>query len=362
MDTLKRVLVIDDDQPIREVLQELLEGHFTITTAPNGLVGLELAQTLRPDLILCDIQMPQMNGYEVLQALHQNPTTTAIPFIFLTSQSTKADVYQGMELGAHDYLSKLCSAEELLAAIGQRLTPQSAPQIQVEQQLEHLRSTMALSLPHELLTPINGILGGIELLRLSATDPEMLDEIDMIYASAERLYEFAKNMLLYAELEVTLRDRDWLNRLDQGVTTEPKFIITHVANQIAEQMQRARDLNLNLKTVAIAIPEHRLQKVMQELIHNAFKFSQPGSPVKITGIVHPLGLTIEIMNSGRGMTPEQIAEIGAYRQFDRKLYEQQGIGLGLCIAKHMVELYGGKLVVKSNAAEETIVQVKFPVS
>jgi YesN/AraC family two-component response regulator len=122
---MKKILVIEDEAQTREIFSRCLnfEG-FLVLTAENGTVGVQLAKTHIPDLIVCDIMMPDMDGYHVLSTLHQDPTTAAIPFIFLTAKVTMADLRQGMELGADDYLTKPCTVEQLLTAIATRLERQ----------------------------------------------------------------------------------------------------------------------------------------------------------------------------------------------------------------------------------------------
>jgi DNA-binding NarL/FixJ family response regulator len=120
--SVKKILVIDDHEPMRRNVLMILEMEgFKPLSADNGRKGLELARKERPDLILCDITMPQMDGYAVLQALRDNKETATIPFIFLTARGEKLDVRVGMNYGADDYLSKPVGHEELLAAIAARL-------------------------------------------------------------------------------------------------------------------------------------------------------------------------------------------------------------------------------------------------
>lgn len=118
-----KILVIEDESLIRETLVELLEAHdFRVSAVENGRMGVKVAFSEIPDLILCDVQMPDLDGYEVLKALRQNQLTSAVPFIFLTAQSAKAEFRRGMELGADDYLTKPFTKEELLGAIASILS------------------------------------------------------------------------------------------------------------------------------------------------------------------------------------------------------------------------------------------------
>jgi CheY-like chemotaxis protein len=119
---MKKVLFIEDDVDLRENTAELLElAEYKTITAANGKTGVELAKETHPDIIVCDIMMPEMDGYEVLQALSKDPSTQDIPFIFLSAKTEHADIRKGMNLGADDYLTKPFEEEELISAIESRL-------------------------------------------------------------------------------------------------------------------------------------------------------------------------------------------------------------------------------------------------
>lgn len=115
---MEKILVIEDSAQNRDLFIEALEAEgFHTIGAENGLVGVQRAQDGLPDLVICDIMMPQLDGYGVLSTLRQDPVTAIIPFIFLTAKGTKAEIRQGMEMGADDYLTKPCTVKELLGAI-----------------------------------------------------------------------------------------------------------------------------------------------------------------------------------------------------------------------------------------------------
>ncbi|MDP5338218.1 MAG: EAL domain-containing response regulator, partial [Nodularia sp. (in: cyanobacteria)] len=123
---MTKILVIEDEESVRENLLDLLESeNFETITAANGAIGINLAISVMPDLILCDMMMPEMDGYGVLKVLRQEPLTATIPFIFLTAKSAKADFRQGMDMGADDYLTKPFTRAELLGAIINRLERQA---------------------------------------------------------------------------------------------------------------------------------------------------------------------------------------------------------------------------------------------
>ena len=115
---MKKILVIEEQAHMRNLFLEFLnaKGFYTVS-AENGRVGVQQAQDELPDLIICEIMIPELNGYDVLTTLRQEPVTAIIPFIFLTAKANRSDIRKGMELGANDYLTKPCTVEELFRAI-----------------------------------------------------------------------------------------------------------------------------------------------------------------------------------------------------------------------------------------------------
>jgi EAL domain-containing protein (putative c-di-GMP-specific phosphodiesterase class I)/AmiR/NasT family two-component response regulator len=134
---MKKILVIEDDRVIRENILKLLKAEgFDVTGAENGAIGLNAAVSNLPDVILCDVMMPQLDGYGVLVALRSHPVTATVPFVFLTGKADRSQVRQGMELGADDYLTKPFTKAELVGAVSSRLKKQAA----LAQQQDNLRS------------------------------------------------------------------------------------------------------------------------------------------------------------------------------------------------------------------------------
>ncbi|WP_019505824.1 response regulator transcription factor [Pleurocapsa sp. PCC 7319] len=136
---MTKILVIEDELFVRENIVELLEAEdFAVFSTENGILGILWAQENIPDLVICDVMMPEMNGYEVLSEMRELPMTSLTPFIFLTAMSDKGDIRQGMELGADDYLTKPFTREELLGAIHTRLAKQEKLRQQYDR--EHQRA------------------------------------------------------------------------------------------------------------------------------------------------------------------------------------------------------------------------------
>jgi len=360
---MKKILVIEDSPDVREIIADTLSYKgFEVFTADDGVSGIEVARSRLPDLIICDIHMPNLDGYDTLAALRKDATTAVIPFIFLTGAVDRTNVRRGMELGADDYLTKPFSPDELMAAVGARLEKHDEIHRQSERKLDELRGNLSMALPHELRTPLNGILGLSSLLMDESGTmdrAQVLETARYINHSAMRLHRLIENFLVYAQIELLSTDpsRGAALRPDSAIPVGE--LITGLAKQCAHNAQRESDLVLEVQPGNVPITEEHMRKIVEELIENAFKFSEPGTPVAVTTSQDPGHLVLTITDRGRGMTLEQIAHVGAHMQFERKFYEQQGAGLGLIIAKRLTELLGGQFHIESTLAQQTTVRVAF---
>lgn len=360
---MEKILVIEDAHLLRNgILETLSLEGFEVVGAENGMQGLRAAQEHRPDLILCDIMMPELDGYGVLDELRKNPETAMTPFIFMTAKTDKTDIRLGMGLGADDYLTKPFLTTDLLKTIRARLNRREMVNAQVELKLRQLRENIITALPHELRTPLNTIIGFSEMLLLDGLtlDPNKVTEwARFINDAALRLYRLIENYLVYVRIETLARDNEKIQAYKTARTENPTEIIQAQASQKASSFKREADLVLQLENASnVHIPEQYLAKLVDELADNAFKFSTLGAKVEIQTSSKDGAFIITIIDHGRGITPEQIKDIGAYMQFDRWLYEQQGMGLGLEIARRLVELANGSLAIESEPAQHTKVSVK----
>lgn len=361
---MTKILVIEDEPPLREDIVETLEClDYEVIAAENGMMGVQLALRHIPDLILCDILMPELDGYGVCSSLREYPETATIPFIFLSAKADKTDIRKGMNRGADDYLTKPFTIAELSQAIANQLEKQVRIEKQSQEKLDELRTNITRSLPHELRTPLQGILSLSEML-FNQYDALKADEIKgmvgQINQSAQRLSKLIQNFLMYAEIEIMAFDAERIEELQKSQTYSAKSLITGVAMQKAREVGREADLQVNLQDASVQIAELNLKKVAEELIDNAFKFSQNNTPVRVESNLRDNTFIVSVVNQGQGMSEEQIANVGAYMQFERKLYEQQGSGLGLIISKRLVQLHGGELTIESIPGKETKAQLTLP--
>jgi len=360
------VLVIEDSPEVREIICKTLSFKgFEVLTAEDGLSGVELARSHLPDLIICDIHMPNMDGYDTLGALRKDAATAVIPFMFLTGAADRTNVRRGMELGADDYLTKPFTTDELMAAVGARLEKHEEIHRQSERKLDQLRGNLTMALPHELRTPLNGILGLSSLLvdeGETMARQQVLETARYINHSALRLHRLIENFLVYAQIELLSTDPSRGAALRPDASIPVGELIASLAQRTARTAEREKDLVLRLQPLAAPITEEHIKKIVEELVENAFKFSEPGTPVEVATSQEAGQFVLTITDQGRGMTPEQIANVGAHMQFERKFYEQQGTGLGLIIAKRLTELLGGAFRIESTPGQQTTVRAAFSLS
>jgi CheY-like chemotaxis protein len=361
---MKKILLIEDNPNVLLNTSKMLQAEgYMIITATNGREGLELAQKVIPSLIICDIMMPEVDGYGVIMALRNNPATLTIPFIFLSAKSDKTDFRQGMELGSDDYLTKPFTRDELLGAINAQFKKQTVINGYYKQELENLRGNISKSLPHQLLFPAIEVMGLADILikNFHAMESNEVTEIGKrIRNSGRSMHEMVKKFLLYTELEAAENNTEWMTQIRNSKTTFVDLELSDCAKRIDETCNRVSDLNICVKDAGIHISDSYLTTIAKEIIDNAFKFSHEGSPVDVTGNVEDNEFCLSVSDRGQGIEPEQMANFGAYMKFEKKLYIQQGTGLGLAIARRLTELHGGRLVIESIPYEKTVVKVFLP--
>ena len=356
---MKRIMVVEDTKSVREEIVTILEfENFDVVEAENGMVGFEYATKYLPDLIVCDVLMPELDGFGLLRLLREEPSTSTIPFIFLTAKAAKEDWRGGMELGADDYLTKPFTPEELINAIRTRIDKHDNINKQNDTKFEALCENIVYALPHEFITPLTAILGFSELLIDTSKENNVIKIAEGINNSGKRLERLIQNFLIYSQVEVLLSNPKKVSETQRMSITNPGSIIKEVAFSKAKQFKREKDIVIDVDEANVQITTENIRKMIEELVDNAIKFSTPNSPISVKVNMTKEFYTIEILDNGRGMSPDQISNIGSYMQFDRKLYEQQGMGLGLIIAKRLVELHDGSMNIDSEIGKGTRIIIK----
>ena len=360
----KRILVIDDEKMVRTAIDVMLTSHnYDVVQCADGEEGLREARSLLPDLIVCDVTMPKMNGFDLIQELRKSNETSNIPFIFLTGQSLQSEMRKGMMLGADDYLTKPFVPDELIRVVELRLKKRDALEQQMQTKLDELRKSISLALPHEFRTPLTGILGFAEILKdsKSLSQEEAAYIGTHIHGSAKRLHRLLENMLLMAELNVDAADPSRIKSL-RSSSCSIGNVITQRVEAHALEAGRNEDVQASISEARIKVLEAHFSRVIDELLSNALKFSNKGSKVEVKTSIEGGTAVISIEDRGKGMTQDQIQRLAAFVQFDRVRNEQQGSGLGLALVKKIAHLYGGSLSIESSKSVGTKVILKFPLA
>jgi len=364
---VKKILVIEDTQDVRNlIVDSLRKNGYTVAAVHNGIAGIEKAKTELPDLILCDVQMPGLDGYATLEALRKNPTTSAIPFIFLTGVTDKPHVRQGMELGADDYLTKPFTLAELMGAVRTQLAKLDTLNKRSDERLDELRHNISAVLPHELMTPLNGIIGFASVLAGDSgtfSPAEVREFAGHIQSAASRLQRLIENFLFFSQIELLEVQPERKAAVLRGNQPGPVWDqIDRVARRTALAANREQDLSVDLHETQLRVAPEHLSKIVHELLDNAFKFSEPGTPVQVKSELNGGHYVLQIIDHGRGFSSNEISRIGPHVQFGRKTFEQQGAGLGLIIVKRLVELHEAVFSIRSTPGVQTVVESRWPCS
>ncbi len=367
----KHILLVEDNERLRSNLLFVLNKEgFDAVGAVNGTEALELIAKTPPDLVVSDIMMPDMDGYDLVKHLRETPETISLPVIFLTAKTAPEEQRSGMLFGVDDYLTKPVNINDLLATINVRLERAEKQKKKWIANLNHLQTHLASILPHELRTPVSGIMGASSFLRMSM-DSLAREDVEELHSciedSAARLARIAENFLLYVQLQILLEDQ--ANEEEPNIEREQyrmsnvREYIEDIATSVANKYNRLPLLHLTLEDATINCSPAHFHKALAEVLENAFQFSPKETPVEIVSENTGSVLLISITDYGRGISEEQIETLKEYptvfKQFDRRKFEQQGVGMGLVLVYNILKLYDGTMTIKSELGHSTTVCLEF---
>jgi two-component system, sensor histidine kinase and response regulator len=229
-----------------------------------------------------------------------------------------------------------------------------------------LRKQISFVLPHEMRTPLNGIISNAELLATNEEFPLPASEISVmgreISQSGQRLERLIENFLAYAQIELLAADPQGVNALCEARIAQPREIVRQTAVSLADRASRNNDLTVEADDGTLAIAEDYFKKIVTELVQNALKFSEAGTPVRVQLVTSGNEMEFSVRDAGRGFSPEQIQRIGAYVQFERKMQDVEGLGLGLAIARKLTELHRGTFSIESQPGQGSKVSFRLPLA
>jgi len=362
------ILIVDDIPENLKVLSTMLAKQgYKIRPAINGKIALQLVRFIPPDLILLDIMMPEMDGYEVCGHLKADEKTRNIPVIFISALSETFDKVKAFSAGGVDYVTKPFQSAEVLARIETHLNLQNLQkslekknklleqEIVVRKRAEETaqaanraKSAFLSNTSHELRTPLNGILGYAQILRrehnLTTTQ---IDGLNIIYKSGHHLLTLINDILDLARIEAGKL------ALYPAPTNLPNFLdgVVGMMQMAAQQkaLQFIFDVPKDLP-IAVETDEKRFRQVLLNLLGNAVKFTDKGSITLRVLCVDKKwdSIRFEVQDTGVGMTPEQAKKIfQPFEQVGDEKKQREGTGLGLSITHQLVNLMGGDLKVSS---------------
>jgi signal transduction histidine kinase len=336
----------------------MLDAGLSVLVADDVQSAQALVRHHRPSAVVMDADF--LSFKDLREKLYIHGLNVDTPFVVLASDSeplSETIVPYGVisrpltDAGIHS----------LLAIQGLPVVGETPPIVQPVT----AQPSLLYALPHEYRTPLTDIIGQASFLHGHAREiaPEEIREVSAeVLSAARRLLRVTDNFLMYAQIETLAESPMHIDRMRQCTTREPASIVYDTAIQRALAHQRQQDLTiaLDIEGVPVAMMEQHLDKITGELVDNALYFSRQGSPVTLTATPSRRDVTFTIRDHGVGMQEQELLQIGAYRQFRRKTQEQQGIGLGLVIAKRLVELHGGTFTIRPALGMGTSITFTIP--
>jgi two-component system sensor histidine kinase/response regulator len=339
-----RLLVIDDNADNVALLENIL-GAYEIVSASSGMEGLKQVRTLRPELVLLDLQMPGMDGFAVLEEIQADARTRGIPVVLLTAAlRDPASIARGLAAGATEYLTKPINAEELRVRVSAVLRTHRA-----ERELARLRRDFASMLLHDIRTPLESVRLAVSLLGSASAPAQRAELIELAQAGLSEVAEMTEELIEG-------------NRLEEGeiVLERRKLDAADLAREVLDRLslmakQRHMELILEMPAGLMVDADSRvLRRMLANLVNNAIKYASPGKVV-LRGLRLDTGVRLEVEDEGPGMSEEDLE-----RAFDRYFHRmrrrernQTGFGLGLAFVKRAGEAHGGQVGIDSGPGRGT---------
>ena len=356
LDSDGHILLVDDDSALLEAVTDLLEvSDFRVVTATDGETALAIMENYTPDLIISDITMPGMDGYQFFDEVRKNSAWTPIPFIFLTARGQQTDVRTGYSLGADDYLVKPFEPEDLIVKVQARLKRVRAIQSATQTEVDRMKQQLIAIFSHELRTPLTCIYGYANLLHedhATMDDRTMTQMLDEVAEGAERLVRLVENLMLLVRIDSGVVGMEVAR---YGMSVDLAGMLKRVVESF-QPVATLRNVVLDLQIEGeptVKGMKNYLENVMKNLVDNGIKFCQrSGGHVEILLKTHKKQAVLTVSDNGIGIAPIDHERIfDRFEQIDRHELEQQGVGLGLTLAKSLLEYHGGSIEVTSRLGE-----------
>lgn len=366
------ILVVDDNEMNVELLSNMLERYnYRVVTSLSGQEALKLVSSANPEIVLLDINMPQMSGYEVCRQIKANPAVADIPVIFISALDDTENVVQGFDAGGVDYILKPFKFREVLARVETQLTlfrqkrkidELRQRERQQYETMDNLRKQFIGSATHDLKNPLFVVSGYTDMLENLPPVRESQQAqafIGSIRRGVTKMNTLVRDMLDLLQLEAAADLHK--SSIDFGT------FLTESAGDMrirADEKQIRFAIHLPDEAATIQIDLVRMGRVMDNLVSNAIKYTPNGGSVEIIGKVGHTTVVIEVVDTGLGIPDDALASL--FQPFERVSSEehmaQEGTGLGLSIVKTIVEQHHGKVEVESVLAKGSTFRVTLPMN
>jgi DNA-binding response OmpR family regulator len=361
------VLLVDDNPLLRNVLQSLLvKNGYNVLEAENGEAALAMLKEQSVDLIVCDVMMPKMGGFELHEQLRAAQTARHVPFVFLSALDSDDEVRHGKEVGAEDYLCKPIEPKDLLAVVKGKLARWRELESQSKVLYSGYQKRVIQTLSHEFRTPLVAINTGMELLlnhrdALGAEKAKRL--LEAVQRGGVRLEQLVGDFMVLQQLEAGVVKRSYAASAE--LLSVAQLVRRH--SNIREEQLAAEGFCVvrqdESRGVHIKGLESALVDSLDRLVSNAVKFSQQRKEVEIHTYVASDEVWLVVKDRGIGLDLSKIREaIEPFGQINRAKYEQQGGGLGLSIASWYAKIHGGRLEFQNRDGGGAIVSIVLPIA
>jgi two-component system, sensor histidine kinase and response regulator len=358
------VMIVDDTLSNIELLSESLGDEYELIFATSGADALELIRADKPDLLLLDVMMPGMDGYQLCTLLKGDPATRDIPVIFVTAMCQEEDEIKGLELGAIDYVTKPISPHIVRARVKNHLELKRYRDLLETLSLaaDRAKKEFLRSISHELRTPLTPILGMTDLVLTSEEDDDKRKYLSLVQKAAMKLLGIVEDLIETSRLE------------GEGVHLEnsPFLLKPFLEAVLGESAPAAEAKGLELGMSvdsrlpeAISADQKMLRKLLSMVLGNALKFTAQGEVALEVGLGDDAGcdmLRFSVSDTGIGLAQEDLARIfNDFTQSDGSVTRAfPGLGLGLTLARRIAELMGGRIWAEARPGGGSVFRFEIP--
>ena len=354
-DPAGHVLVVDDEAYNRELLYGVLvDLNYQVTEAVNGEQALRQVTDCPPDVILLDIMMPGMDGFEVCRRLKENPVTAPIPILLVTALSDRKDRLRGIDAGANDFLTKPIDSEDVVlrvrnAVYTRQLFDRLQDSYQQLKELEALRDNLMHMIVHDMRSPLTGISGYLQLLQMDLEEQEneqSLGHVNDALSNTQELIEMVSTVLDVSRMEA---EEMPVNRSECNLHE----VMEHAIDSVHVMMLSGHVLyHAPPAPVCLSCDQDLVRRILINLMTNAIKFTPSGGEVQVEVEETGAHVRVAVTDTGPGIPPEYHEKIfEKFGQAETREHGKYSTGLGLTFCKLAVEAHRGTIGVDSEVGK-----------